>query len=242
MKAIFTTFLLIGINCCCVWGQQLQIEVTKLLPNFYVHTTYQLYNGKPFPSNGLIVRTTAGIVLVDTGWGTEQTEQLMQWIRKNLQEEVVLCIVTHAHDDRMGGISVLQKHGVKVISTPLTAQKTGKQGYSIPIGILPNDTTMRVGVTPIQTYFPGEGHTSDNIVVYFPDEKVLFGGCLIKSYMAMGIGNIADANLKAWGQSVKNVQRRFRETLVVIPGHEKWETLDSFSRTLELIEKNQKGN
>ncbi|NBB19022.1 subclass B1 metallo-beta-lactamase [Runella sp. CRIBMP] len=215
------------------------VEITPLVPNHYVHTTYQVYQNNPFPSNGLIVSTSAGIILVDTGWGLEQTELLLAQIEQKLKQKVVLCIVTHAHEDRIGGVKAFQQRGIKIIGTPLTVQKTVAQGLPAPEGILPQDTTFRVGTTTVQTYFPGAGHTDDNIVVYFPDSKVLVGGCLIKSYVAMGIGNIADANLKTWRQSVDNVRKKFPDITFVIPGHEKWDNLSSFSRTIELVDKNQ---
>lgn len=222
------------------FAQKFQLQVTPLVSGYYVHTSFQLYNNTPFPSNGLIVSTTEGLVLIDTGWGEEQTKQLLKWIKKNLKQEVVLCIATHAHEDRVGGIKLLLKKGIRFVSTPLTAQKTADQGLPKPEGVLSNDTTFVIGKTTIQTYFPGAGHTDDNIVVYFPDAKILAGGCLIKSYVAMGIGNIADANLKTWRQSVKNVQLKFPDTQFVIPGHEKWDSLESFSHTYQLIEKSQK--
>ncbi|AEI50718.1 subclass B1 metallo-beta-lactamase [Runella slithyformis] len=220
--------------------QELPVEITSLVPNHYVHTTYQLIQNNPFPSNGLIVSTSVGIVLVDTGWGLEQTEKLLAQIEQKLKQKVVLCIVTHAHEDRIGGVKAFQQRGIKIIGTPLTAQKTVAQGLPAPEGILPQDTTFRVGDTTIQTYFPGAGHTDDNIVIYFPNSKVLVGGCLIKSYVAMGIGNIADANLKTWKQSVNNVRNKFPNAEFVIPGHEKWDNLTSFSRTIELVEQNSK--
>ncbi len=47
-------------------------------------------------------------------------------------------------------------------------------------------------------FYPGAGHTKDNVVVYFPKERILFGGCFIKDNKATGMGNIADADLAAW--------------------------------------------
>ena len=146
-----------------------QIKVTRLDDRVYVHTTYGVYQNNPVPANGLIINTSDGVVLVDTGWDTKDntanTRQLLQWVADSLHQPVRLCIVTHAHEDRVGGISELRKAGVRVIGTPLTAQKSLKLGYEAPDGILPADTTFTIGGIPIRCFFPGEGHTSDNIVV-----------------------------------------------------------------------------
>lgn len=218
----------------------LKIKVTPLTDRLYVHTSYNLYNGQPFPSNGLIAKTNDGIVLVDTGWDsltdTEQTRQLLEWIDQNLHQPVRLCIVTHAHEDRVGGISLMRKAGIRVVSTPLTAEKSVKLGFEQPEGILSNDTTLIVGKLPIRCFYPGPGHSPDNIVVWLPTERVLFGGCFIKSYAAFGLGNIADANLKEWGNSVRRLQREFPDPRFIIPGHQEWDNTTSLEHTLKLLE------
>lgn len=227
-----------------VWAQPApkpNLLVTPLNKQVYVHTTYGVYQNSPVPSNGLIINTGEGVVLVDTGWdsdgNTDNTRQLLQWVADSLRQRVRLCIVTHAHDDRVGGISALRKVGVRVISTPLTAQKSVKLGYDSPEGILPADTTFTVGEVPIRCYFPGEGHTNDNIVVWLPNQQMLHGGCFIKSIAAFGMGNIADANMQAWATSVRRVINLFGAAKIVVPGHEEWSDAQSLEHTLQLLAK-----
>jgi metallo-beta-lactamase class B len=215
--------------------------VTPLADRVSVHVTYGEYQKNFIPSNGLIIRTDEGVVLVDTGWdtkdNTDNTRQLLNWIADSLQQPVRLCIVTHAHEDRVGGISELRKAGIRVISTPLTAQKSVKLGYEAPEGILPADTTFTIGNVPIRCFFPGEGHTSDNIVVWLPKQQILHGGCFVKSVAAFGMGNIADANLNEWAASIRKVMAQFGSARVVVPGHEEWGNTKSLEHTLRLLEK-----
>ena len=222
-------------------SQKPKLKVTPLNDNILVHTTYGVYQNNSVPSNGLIIKTNDGIVLVDSGWdsdgNTDNTRQLLQWVADNLRQPVRLCIVTHAHEDRVGGIAELRKAGVRVISTPLTAQKSVKLGYEAPEAILPNDTTFTIGQEPIRCYFPGEGHTSDNIVVWLPNQQILHGGCFVKSVAAFGMGNIADANLKEWANSIRRVKSQFGTAKIVVPGHEEWSDPKSLDHTLRLLEK-----
>ena len=217
------------------------LTVTPLNDQVYVHTSYGIYQKNPVPSNGLIIKTADGIILVDTGWDTkddtDNTRQLLRWVADNLHQPIRFCIVTHAHEDRVGGISELRKAGVRVISTPLTAQKSVKLGYEAPDGILPADTTFTIGQVPIRCYFPGEGHTSDNIVVWLPNQQILHGGCFVKSVAAFGMGNIADANLNEWANSVKRVLNQFGTAKIVVPGHEEWGDTKSLEHTLRLLAK-----
>jgi metallo-beta-lactamase class B len=229
--------LLIGTR---LWAQSVPLPpltVTKIDDRIYVHTSHQVYGGSPFPSNGLVIKTDRGIVIIDTAWGPDQTRQLLHWVETNLHEPVRLCISTHFHDDRIGGTAVLRRAGVRVISTPLTAQKAATLGVEQPEGLLPNDTTITIGNVPIRCYFPGEGHSPDNIVVWLPDQRILFGGCLVKSVAAFGLGNLADANLKEWAHSIRNVQRQFSTSRIVVPGHQAWDDPNALVHTLQLLEK-----
>jgi metallo-beta-lactamase class B len=217
--------------------QKPKLTVTPLNDRVYVHTSYGIYQKTPFPANGLIINTNDGVVIIDTKDDTDNTRQLLRWVADNLHQPVRFCIVTHAHEDRVGGISELRKAGVRVISTPLTAQKSIQLGYEAPEGILPADTTFTVGQVPIRCYFPGEGHTSDNIVVWLPDQQILHGGCFVKSVAAFGMGNLADANLNEWANSVRRVMKQFGTAKIVVPGHDEVADNRALAHTLRLLEK-----
>ncbi|WP_138992296.1 subclass B1 metallo-beta-lactamase [Larkinella sp. C7] len=218
-----------------------KLVVTPLNDQVLVHTTYGMYQNDAVPSNGLIIKTKDGVVLVDTGWDTREntgnTQQVLQWVKDNLHQPVRLCIVTHAHGDRVGGVGELRKAGIRVVGTPLTAQKSVKEGYEAPEAILPNDTTFTIGQEPIRCYFPGEGHTSDNIVVWLPNQQILHGGCFVKSVAAFGMGYVGDANLKEWPNSIRRVMAQFGTAKIVVPGHEDWSDPKSLDHTLRLLEK-----
>lgn len=220
--------------------QKLPIQVTPLTKGLYVHTSWKLLDGNPFPSNGLIAETKDGVVLVDTGWGEEPTKEILDWVEAKMHKKVTLCIVSHGHDDRLGGITVLQQRGIKVISTKQTAAIAAKDGHPQPEGILPADSTFTVGGRKIRTFYPGPGHTSDNITVWFPTEKVLFGGCFVKSTEAPTLGNIADADLKAWPNSLRRVISTFPDIAYVVPGHQSWKSKKSLQHTLDLLAENEK--
>jgi len=222
-----------------VWGQNtpFKIATTHLVDNIYVHTSYGLPDGKNvFPSNGLFIITDTGIVLIDTPWGEDQTEQLINILQKKFKKKILLCISTHFHADRTGGIDVLKKYGIKTYCSALTKQLAKQNGDKQPQFTFRIDTTFHVGNTTLQTYYPGEGHTKDNIVIWLPQSKVLFGGCLIKSLEADGAGNTADANMTQWPVSVTRLKKRFDDIKYVIPGHQGWkgDTL-MFSHTIAVV-------
>ncbi len=61
----------------------------------------------------------------------------------------------------------------------------------------------------VETFYPGKGHTEDNIVVWLPQYNILAGGCLVKSAEAKDLGNVADAYVNEWSTSIENVLKRY---------------------------------
>jgi metallo-beta-lactamase class B len=230
---LIINFLLL---CTAANAQKFTAVFKPVAPNTYIHTSYALPYGSPYPSNGMVVSTTAGAVLIDTGWDEAQTKQIVRWVKTELHQPVVLCIITHCHYDRMAGLPYLKKRGVRVISTNLTRTKMSAVGLQEPEGVLPNDTTFAIGGQTLRTYFPGAGHAGDNIVVWLPAQKVLFGGCLIKDTATMGLGNLSDAVLSDWPQSVRNVQTTFPDAELIVPGHQEAGDKRLLTHTLKLLE------
>jgi len=217
------------------------ISISHLTGDVYVHTSYGLLDdGSAYPANGLFIVTGKGIILIDTPWGEIPTEQLLDSLNKRYGKPVLYCISTHFHDDRTGGVDVLKKHGIKTYSSKLTRELAKQKGQKQPEFAFTNDTTFKAGNFTVQTYYPGPGHTKDNIVVWLPSANVLFGGCFVKSLESKDIGNLSDADVAAWPQSIENVESKFKNVKYVIPGHLSWkgDTL-MLRHTLEMAKKSK---
>jgi metallo-beta-lactamase class B len=229
MKYILIILSLFTIQGFCQNNQKLQI--TPLTKDLYVFTTYQ----NSFPANGMYLVTEQGAVMIDTPWDTTQFQPLLDSIRVKHHKGVAVCIATHSHDDRTAGLTFYAKKGAKTYTTKQTDDISKKKNGVRANFVISNDTTFVVGRHVFQTFHPGEGHTSDNIVVWFGKQKVLYGGCLIKSVEATDLGYIAEANLTAWPTTIKNLQERFSKAKYVIPGHQNWKDAKSLEHTLGLL-------
>ena len=52
-------------------------------------------------------------------------------------------------------------------------------------------------------FYPGPGHTSDNITVGIDGTDIAFGGCLIKDSKAKSLGNLGDADTEHYAASAR---------------------------------------
>lgn len=217
-------------------AQEQLLQVTKIAPEVYVHTSYNEFDGVRYPSHGLVVSTKEGVVLIDTGWGNEPTEQLLAWVKSNLKQPVKACVATHWHEDKLGGIGALQAQGIPTITGELTAMLAAAHDKGIPEVTFATDTSFTVGGQRFEVYYPGRGHTADNVVVYLPKQKILFGGCLVKDLQAKNLGNIAEADLKSWPGAIAKLLHRYPKAKVVVPSHGPWGDRSLLRHTLVLLQ------
>ncbi len=211
------------------------LTITHLTGDAYIYTTYKPINGSPFPSNGMYVVTKEGVVLIDSPWDSTQTLPLLDSIRRRHGNKVLLCITTHYHDDRTAGLDILKKEGVATWSTELTRSLAATSGDREAEHTFTGDTTFNVGGVAFRAYYPGAGHTEDNIVVWLPEMKILYGGCLVKSSESGGLGNVADADVEAWPATIRKLIDLFPNPRSIIPGHNGWEGTEALNHTLYLL-------
>ena len=218
------------------------LVITPLKGDFYIYTTYHDYGGKPFPSNSMYLVTDKGVVLFDTPWDSTQFQPLMDSIQARHGRKVTLCIATHFHADRTAGLEFYAKKGVMTYTSRLTDDFSITRNEKRATNLFSGDTSFIWGQYSFQTYYPGHGHSRDNIVIWFEKERILYGGCFVKSVENDNMGNIADANIPEWKKAVKNVMRKYPSAEFVIPGHFGWGSRDALKHTLKLIEKHQEEN
>lgn len=212
-----------------------RVELYKLNERLWVHKTYMDVGGASTPSNGLIAVTSDGLFLVDTPWTNEQTDVLIKLAKDVFKQDITDAVITHAHADRIGGIDTLLENDIEVRCTGLTAKEAEKNGFTKPGTIIGEEADFSVGDIDIETYYPGRGHSPDNITVWFPRYKVLFGGCLLKSLDSKDKGSVTDADLGQWPLSVGKLIDKYPDAEVVIPGHGRWGGSDILEHTVELV-------
>jgi metallo-beta-lactamase class B len=184
----------------------------------------------------MYVVTDKGVVLFDAPWDKTQFQPLLDSIKTKHNKEVVMLFGTHSHDDRAGGFDFYRKKGIKTYSGKLTDEILKSKNEPRAEFVIPNDTVFTVGRYKFEVYYPGKGHAPDNIVVWFGKEKVLYGGCFIKSVEAKDLGYLGDADVKEWEKSIKRVQSKFKNPKYVIPGHDGGTTNKSINHTLKLVQ------
>lgn len=216
------------------------LKISHLTGDFYIYTTYNKYEGSQVPANGMYLVTNNGVVMFDTPWDTTQFQPLLDSIKLKHNKSVILCIATHWHSDRTEGLEYYRQQGIKTYTTALTDELSKKNNKKRAEFLMAKDTVFNVGEYSFETYYPGQGHTIDNIVIWFKKEKILYGGCLIKGVDAEDLGYLGDANKTEYASTLKNVQKKCRKPKFIIISHSDWNNINSLKHSLMMAKELKK--
>jgi len=215
----------------------------------------------PWPANSLLVEmANSDLVIVGSTYTPEAMSSLLDWADAHFGLRRIVAINTGYHVDNLGGNAALVKRGVPIYGATETAellQRRGERTRKVVLGLitdkassvyqahahmvlrpptrmfaLPEGLHLRFGSEEVVVFWPGPSQAPDKVVVYFPERRLLFGGCMILG--GDKVGNVADADMSNWPDAVRALARFPAD--VVVPGH--GERLDPqlVQHTLDLLQ------
>lgn len=170
-------------------------------------------------SNAVLITGDAESVLIDTPATDEQTAPVLAWAAKTLRRPVRHVIVTHSHADRMGGISAARARQIATYALGKTRALAREKGLVVPEHELRPEEDLILSGIRLGTWYPGHGHTVDNIVVWLPGDALLVGGCFVKAADSKTLGNLKDIDPAQWATGIAALRGRYSEIRTVVPGH-----------------------
>jgi metallo-beta-lactamase class B len=212
--------------------------IEKLSDHAYLHTSF--LNTNDFgrvPCNGMIVVNENEAVVFDTPADDESSAELINYINNNSESKIIAVIPTHFHEDCIGGLKTFNNNSIPVYASSNTLEliKNENPDFNIHVNTFEDSLALNIGSELIYAEYFGEGHTKDNVIGYFPDDNIIFGGCLIKETGASK-GYLGDANVSTWSETVLRIKQKYPDVKIVIPGHGKCGGTELFDYTIELFE------
>jgi len=229
--------LIIFVSYFASVGEEIpQLEIREIEKGIFLHKSYSQVEGWGLvSSNGLVVIKGGKAFIIDTPWSESDTESLVDWIRSK-KYELVGSISTHSHEDRTAGIKWLNEKSITTYASALTNKILKRDGKEQARNSFEgNEFALMDGF--LEVYYPGGGHTIDNLVVWLPNSKILYGGCFIRSLESSGLGYTGEAKIDQWPQSAENTISKYSEAKIVVPGHGKIGDFGLLKHTKLLAEK-----
>lgn len=226
---------------------------------------YVIAHDFPWPANSLLMEMASGdLVWVGSTYTPQAADEVLAWVKDTFGNRQLIAINTGYHVDNLGGNAALMAQAIPIYGSDRTVELLVERGeatrqlmldmmknsakesvitahreipYLPPTQVFPikDGLELQFGDEKIVVFYPGPSQAPDKVVVYFPQQKILFGGCVILS--ADQVGNTADADMPAWIEAVKTLQQFPVD--FVIPGHGDRIDQDLINHTIDVLEKTQ---
>jgi len=212
-----------------------RLQLIPISENVLVHISYlETEKWGLVGCNGMIYKNDKEAFVFDTPTRDEDSKRLINWLQNEQKLKIAGVIVNHFHVDCLGGLQAFHDVNVKSYTNKLTLDLAAQDSVTLPNQPFENEEMIESGDLKIVNTFFGEAHTKDNIVSWLPKEKVIFGGCMVKS-LKSGKGNLADANVKEWANTIQKVKMAYPDAKIVIPGHGKFGGVDLLNYTIDMF-------
>jgi glyoxylase-like metal-dependent hydrolase (beta-lactamase superfamily II) len=151
-------------------NQAAKLDTIKIKDDlFVIHNDF-------VPGNTTVLVTNEGVVLVDDKFEIDH-ENIMAQLKKITNQPVKYVINTHYHGDHSGGNPKLQALGAQVITSQQARDKMVEIKQPGMANVtLDNSLRLFLGGKRLEVYRFGRAHTDGDIVVLFPDHRVLSAG------------------------------------------------------------------
>jgi glyoxylase-like metal-dependent hydrolase (beta-lactamase superfamily II) len=189
------------------------------------------YTAEGDPNTGIIIGDD-GVMVIDTQATPDMAQDVIRRIREITDKPIKYVVLSHYHAVRVMGASAY--HADHIIASQATHELIAERGqfdFDSEVGRFPrlfqgvesvpgltwptltfeSSMTLWMGKRRVELKHIGRGHTKGDIVVWLPEEKVLFSGDLVEFGATPYTG---DAYLSDWPQTLANLRALGAEKLV----------------------------
>ncbi|PWK25176.1 glyoxylase-like metal-dependent hydrolase (beta-lactamase superfamily II) [Arcicella aurantiaca] len=172
------------------------------------------------------LQSSKGMVVVDSQF-PEQSQHLIDELKKQSTTPFKLLINTHHHGDHTGGnisfkglVEHVVAHENSLINSKNVAQKQKNEEKQLFADVTFKDTwKQKVGKEKIKAHYFGAGHTNGDAVIHFENANVAHLGDLLFNRRYPFVDRSAGANINSWINVLDKIHHTFDNETIFIFGH-----------------------
>jgi glyoxylase-like metal-dependent hydrolase (beta-lactamase superfamily II) len=199
-------------------------RVQELAPNVFSYEQLRSAGDEDFTTVSLFVVTTDGVVVADGQGSIEETQRMIDHIGEITDRPITHVVVCSDHGDHTAGNSAFPA-GTEFIAHPTSAATLEASANSprraadaapivVPTRLVADREAFTVGETTFEVHFLGRAHTGGDLVVYLPEEKILF---MSEAFLHRVFPAMRSAYPSEWVQMIERAQAM--DVDVYVPGH-----------------------
>jgi glyoxylase-like metal-dependent hydrolase (beta-lactamase superfamily II) len=167
-----------------------------------------------------------GIAVVDSQF-PEQSQHLIDELKKKSEKPFSLLINTHHHGDHSSGnisFKGIAEHVLAHANSKINQENSAKQNKSEDKQLYPDQTytdtwCQKIGKENICLYYYGAAHTNGDSLVHFEHANIVHMGDLLFNRRHPFVDRGAGANIKSWMQVLDKALAKFDNNTLYVFGH-----------------------
>lgn len=195
-------------------NQPSKLELIKIRDDIYVISNVAV------PGLVTALITNEGVLLVDDKFEIDH-DNIVAMLKTVTNQPVKYVINTHYHGDHSGGNAKFQAlDSLVVASDAARARMVAVNQSGVPDITLASTATIHLGGKTVEVHRVGPAHTNGDVVVLFPEHRVLSTGDIFANgpgTSAQLVDHAGGGSAKAWPEAVAQALELSFDT--VIPGH-----------------------
>lgn len=197
-------------------------RVQELAPGVYSYEQLRSAGEEKFTTVSLFVVTDDGVVVADGQGSVEETQRMIDHIAEITDQPITDVVVCSDHGDHTAGNSAFPDdvqyhvHPYSLGVVKGTAIRTGnpEPAWAANANVIENQEILEIGGREIHALFLGRAHTGGDLVVYLPQEKILF---MSEAYLHRVFPAMRTAFPSEWVEMIEVA--RGMDVDVYVPGH-----------------------
>ncbi len=210
--------------------------LTRICDGVYAHVDSSDGSARnSFGANTGVIVTEGGIIVVDSLGSFKEAKHFIREIKGISDKPIRYMVNTHYHVDHAFGDSAFARLGATVVAHENCKKDLEERGELVfenlalygltdedmegtelyfPDLVFRDHMTIQLGGRKVELIYPGHTHSDDSIMVYLPDEKVLFAGDILCTHYHT---YIAEGDLDNWLRTLDEIESMNVEK--IIPAH-----------------------
>lgn len=230
--------LVLATGLAAMHAWTVDVRFQAVAPGVYAHigeTGSRTYDNEGLNANIGLVVTAEGALLIDSGASWQGARQIHEAVKKITDRPVRWVINTGGQDHRWLGNGYFQAQHAETIAhadarvdmldrgndqlkalAPVLKDKLEGTIPTLPVRWLSgNDETLNLGGRTIQIKHRGGAHTPGNLLVWLPEERVLFSGDAVYTDRMLGVLPVSHTG--HWLETFATIEAL--RPVAIVPGH-----------------------
>jgi glyoxylase-like metal-dependent hydrolase (beta-lactamase superfamily II) len=167
-------------------------------------------------NSGIIVGDSA-VVVVDTKM-MGNSEDLFKLAKEKSGDKPIIVVNTHYHPDHVKGNKCFSESKIYCGSYDRDFLQKNVDPENMPTDFVKDSLLIDLGSEKVHLYNLGRAHTTDDLVVYLSNRRVLFTGDLVFNRTNPVLMEESGAKVSSWVHILELILNRWGESKIV-PGH-----------------------